>query len=62
MTLPRPMLAAGTDTHSRWRIAAARTRVLFGKSLWHALEIVKLGEKTRRTRDKYLRDLVPKST
>lgn len=37
MTLPRPMLAAGTDTHRRCRMAAHRRRVLFGKSLWHAL-------------------------
>lgn len=37
MTLPRPMLAAGTDTHRRCRIAAQRRRVLLGKSLWQAL-------------------------
>lgn len=39
ITLPRPMLAAGTDTHRRWRIAAHRRRVATWKSLWQTLEM-----------------------
>lgn len=51
MTLPRPMLAAGTDTQSRCRIAAQRRRVFLWKSLWQAL-VVRLGrEETKGVRE-----------